>query len=115
MVPRKTEDPLLGELDPIGCHKLIDSSPGCVILDVRTPAEYSEGHLAGAQNVDFFCPDFRAQIESRDHDRIYVIYCRKGNRGARTRDLMKNFGFYRVVNIRGGLEGWKQAGLPTTK
>jgi len=103
------------ELGPAECKQLIDSSSGCIILDVRTPGEYSEGHLEGAKNVDFFSPDFRSQIEQYDREKIYVVYCKRGGRGERTKDLMKNCGFTLVVNIRGGFLGWKQAGLPVKK
>lgn len=115
MVPPRDEGTFPPELDPAGCRQLIDSSPGCVILDVRTPGEYSQGHLDGAENLDFFCSDFRTKIETRDRERIYVVYCKKGHRGERTRDMMRSCGFIRVVNIRGGIEGWKLAGLPVKK
>jgi rhodanese-related sulfurtransferase len=115
MVPRKEKGAFPAELDPAECKRLIDSSPGCIILDVRTPGEYSEGHIEGAKNVDFFCRDFRTQIENQDREKIYIVYCKKGIRGERTKDLMKNYGFVSVVNIRGGIEGWKQAGLPVKK
>ena len=115
MAPDSQKGAFPSELDPVACKQLIDSSPGCILLDVRTPGEYSESHLEGAKNVDFFCPDFRAQIENHDREKIYVVYCKKGIRGERTRDLMHNCGFFRVVNIRGGIEGWKQAGLPVKK
>jgi rhodanese-related sulfurtransferase len=115
MPPQRDDGFFPEELDPAGCKKLIDSSPGCVIIDVRTPGEYSAGHLEGARNVDFFCPDFREKIETQDRGRSYVVYCKKGRRGERTKDMMKGCGFFRVVNIRGGIEGWKEAGLPLEK
>ena len=56
--------------------------PGTVVLDVRTPQEYAEGHLEGAQNYDVSAPDFAQSLTGLDPTASYAVYCRTGVRSA---------------------------------
>src|SRR5680860_1871569 len=56
-----------------------DAPPGQIVLDVRTPEEFREAHIADATLVDFYDSDFRDQIAALDRDVSYVLYCRSGN------------------------------------
>lgn len=103
------------ECTPGECRKIIQEEPGCVILDVRTLEEYSGGHIEGAENLDYFSPEFPQRIERLDKTKKYVVYCKKGIRGEKTCRMMKKMGFPDVVNIRGGIEGWQDEGLPVKK
>ncbi len=85
---------------------------GVVVLDVRTPDEYGQGHLAGAVNIDFYAGDFASQISRLDRDAPYLLYCRSGNRSGATLDLMEELGFTNVVEVGGGILAWASAGLP---
>ena len=87
---------------------------GLVILDVRTPEEYAEGHLDGAVLVDFYEPDFADQLAALDTDVPYLVYCRSGNRSGQTIPLMQQLGFDSAVDVDGGILAWAAAGLPTT-
>jgi hypothetical protein len=49
----------------------------CVIIDVRTSEEFSRGHLEGAENIDFFLPDFKEWLRSKDRQVSYVVYAGK--------------------------------------
>jgi len=94
---------------------LLDDAPdGLVVLDVRTPEEFAEGHLAGAVLVDFYDPDFTEQLAALDPDLPYVVYCRSGNRSGQTMPLLEQLGFESAVNVDGGILSWAQAGLPVT-
>lgn len=88
------------------------ASQQVVLLDVRTPAEFAEGRLAGAQNIDQMAPDFADRLAELPRDESYVIYCRSGNRSAQARAVMEDLGFTDVVDIEGGILAWSQAGLP---
>ena len=62
---------------------LVQNPPqGMVIVDVRTPAEFREGHIAGAVNMDFFGASFDSQILTLPKDKPILLYCRSGNRSA---------------------------------
>ena len=58
------------------------------LLDVRTPEEFAAGHLAGAENIDFYAADFADQIDALDQGEQYVVYCRSGNRSGQATALM---------------------------
>lgn len=105
------------ELVPGDCHKIIvEGGQGtCIILDVRTAAEYAAGHIPGSMNLDFFSPAFRENISKLGSDKRYIVYCKMGTRGFRTMNLMQELGFSNVTNIRGGISAWTDAGLPVEK
>jgi rhodanese-related sulfurtransferase len=91
---------------------LADPPTGLVVLDVRTPEEFAEGHIAGAQLLDFYAPDFAARLAELDPDAPYVLYCRSGNRSGQTRAQMSALGFTDVADIDGGIVNWVAAGQP---
>ncbi len=70
-----------------------------VILDVRTPEEYSENHVKGSQNIDWNGPDFQGQILKLDKSLAYKVYCRSGYRSGRALELMTMLGFTDVENL----------------
>lgn len=83
-----------------------------VVLDVRTPEEYAEGHLDGAVLVDFYDPDFADQLSQLDPAVPYLVYCRSGNRSGQTLTLMQQLGFASAADVDGGIVAWQSAGLP---
>jgi rhodanese-related sulfurtransferase len=88
--------------------------PGVVTLDVRTPAEYASGHLAGAVNVDVESPDFSSQVSQLDPEASYAVYCRSGNRSKVAMDQMSAAGFTTMQDLDGGIVAWQAQGLPVT-
>jgi phage shock protein E len=51
-----------------------------MLIDVRTPGEFAEGHLEGAVNIPVELPTFAAQVALLDPDMDYLVYCRSGRR-----------------------------------
>ena len=95
--------------------EVIAAAPaGLVVLDVRTPAEFTDGHLADAINIDFYEADFADSLKALDRDVPYVLYCRSGNRSATAAQIMRDLGFTEVYEVDGGILAWVQAGLPIT-
>ena len=91
------------------------SSPNVYLLDVRTPEEYAEAHLAGAHNLDVTQDDFESKaIASLPKDKTIAVYCRSGKRSAMAADKLEDAGFH-VINLEGGITAWSEAGLPVTK
>ncbi len=86
-----------------------------VILDVRTPEEFAEGHLAGAVMIDFYDTDFVDRLDELDPAVPYLVYCRSGSRSGQTTALMKDLGFADVADVDGGILAWTEAGQATTK
>ena len=85
---------------------------GVITLDVRTPGEYAEGHLEGAQLIDFQSGNFENEISSLDKNATYAVYCRSGNRSGQAVMVMQDAGFTNVFNMNGGVIDWANAGLP---
>lgn len=83
---------------------------GLVILDVRTPGEFAEGHLAGAVNLDYEAAGFADRLAALDRRVPYLLYCHSGNRSALVREMMRGRGFVEVYEIEGGIAAWVQAG-----
>jgi rhodanese-related sulfurtransferase len=70
-----------------------------VILDVRTPEEFSEIRVQGSMNIDWNGPDFKAEIVKLDKNASYKAYCRSGYRSGRAMELMTFLGFKDVENL----------------
>lgn len=99
-------------------HSLIQdnrNNPDFIILDVRTPEEFSDGHIDGAINTDFYEGDFRDELDALDKDKSYLLYCRSGNRSQKTLDVMEELGFTKIYHMIGGMIEWEAEGLPTVK
>ena len=81
------------------------------VIDVRTPAEFAAGHVAGAINIDVEAPDFAEKISTLDPKGDYLVYCRSGRRSALAADAMAKAGFTDIIDA-GGLDGLATAGAP---
>lgn len=79
---------------------------GAKVIDVRTPAEYAEGHLPGAENIDVQDPQFLDKIANLDAGESYAIYCRSGNRSRTALDMMQSNGIQKIVGLDGGISSW---------
>ena len=85
---------------------------GVITLDVRTPGEFAEGHIEGAQLIDFQSGNFENEISALDKNATYAVYCRSGNRSGQAVKVMHDAGFHNVYNLNGGVIDWANAGLP---
>lgn len=93
--------------------EIVEAPPAdLVILDIRTPEEFSAGHLAGAINIDYYAADFEAQLSGLDLNVPYVMYCNSGNRSSNALPLMDSIGFEEVYELDGGIQAWYSAGNP---
>ncbi len=90
-------------------------NPDFVILDVRTPAEYSDGHIENALNVDVKSESFTENAQKLDTERTYLIHCRSGARSAIAGAQMKELGFVDIYDIEGGFIAWEKQGYPVAK
>ena len=89
--------------------------PSIQVLDVRTPAEFAEGHLANSLNIDFESGNFVDEIKKLDKTKSYAVYCRSGRRSALAAAEMSKAGFHHILNMSGGTIDWTTAGLPLVK
>lgn len=82
-----------------------------LLVDVRTPEEYTTGHLKNSLNIDYKNETFKTQIDKLDKKKTVYLYCRTGNRSGKSVEILKSIGFQNVYNI-GGLEYLKSVGFP---
>ncbi len=79
-----------------------------VLVDVRTPEEFAEGHLDNALNINWFDADFANQFEAVDKDKTIYVYCKMGGRSAKAQEKLQSLGYKHVVNLEGGYDAWKE-------
>ncbi|QSQ11234.1 rhodanese-like domain-containing protein [Myxococcus landrumensis] len=84
-------------------HKWVES--GALLLDVRTPEEFAEGHLPGALNIPVDLLSERLG-ELGSPETPVVVYCRSGKRSTRAETLLKERGFQQVLNL-GPMSAWE--------
>lgn len=77
------------------------------LIDVRTPEEFAEGNIMGAENINFFDKDFKAQVEHLDKEEPVYIYCRSGARSAKAAVQLQEMGFKEIYDIQGGYLNWE--------
>ena len=82
------------------------------ILDVRTPEEYSSGHVPGAINVPHDQIAARSGEFAAMKDREFVVYCRSGKRAGMAEADLRAAGFSRVVDLEGHMQGWEAGDFP---
>jgi rhodanese-related sulfurtransferase len=88
----------------------VTQQAGIVVLDVRTPEEFAEGHLANAINIDFQSGNFEEEISKLDKSKTYAVYCRSGNRSGQAVKDMSDLGFTNIYDMDGGIIDWVNAG-----
>jgi len=86
-----------------------------VVLDVRTPAEYAEGHVPGALNIPHTELGARVAELSEARARDIVVYCRSGNRTKQALKLLGEAGFTRLFHLKGDYLRWSEEDRPVTQ
>jgi rhodanese-related sulfurtransferase len=81
-----------------------------IVLDVRTPEEFAEGHVPGAINAPYSKAGFDAAIAALDKSKTYLVYCHSGKRSFLSTKLMQSAGFAHLFNFSGGIVAWEKAG-----
>jgi thioredoxin len=92
----------------------IKELPSSPIVDVRTPEEFSKGHLQNAKNYDWNGSDFQQQVSSLDKSQPVFVYCLSGGRSSSAASQMRADGFSQVYELNGGIMKWRGSNLPET-
>ena len=99
-----------------GCSsQTVDMSTVTAVIDVRTPAEFSEGHLEGAVNIDWQDPSFVNKVSELAKEGTYIIYCRSGNRSGQAIEAMTSMGFTDLTNGGSVQDASSLTGLPVVQ
>lgn len=102
------------DVTPDEAERILKLNPGMVILDVRTPEEYGDGHLPGAVNLNFFATDFLEKVKAYEGKQI-LIHCASGGRSGQALSRLKDTSFGALYHLKSGFTGWQSAGKKTER
>jgi len=89
-----------------------DTYPNLIILDVRTPSEYNEGHLENAILIPLTELESRIDEILQYKDTEIIVYCKVGGRSAQASSILDSNNFTKIFNVKGGITAWEAAGYP---
>lgn len=101
-------------LTPIEFSDKMKELPSAPILDVRTPDEFSGGHIANAVNYNWKGTEFGKQIAPLDKSKPVFVYCLSGGRSGAAASKMRENGFKEVYELEGGMMAWRSQNMPET-
>src|SRR5713101_4826341 len=81
-----------------------------IVLDVREPEEYEQGHVPKAINLPQ--ADLASRLDELPHECPLALICRSGARSFRAAQFLRQVGFEQVASVQGGTEAWRAAGKP---
>lgn len=99
-------------ISPTNLNRLLEAQPGLVLIDVRTPIEYTEVHVPQARSVPLDTLDPKTFI---NNDQAVYILCRSGQRATKAAEKCAVDGFDNAVVVEGGTLAWINAGLPVQR
>ncbi len=82
-----------------------------VLVDVRMPQEYEQGHIEGSTNINFFDPNFKNQLLALDKDKKYYLYCKNDTRSEKAGEFLLQNDFKDVFVLKGGFDAWKSTDI----
>ncbi len=98
-------------LTPQEFHDSIITKKDIQLVDVRTDAEFEEGHLQDALNMDVMEADFSTEAEKLNLENPVYVYCRSGKRSAKAALILKDLGFKEIYDMQGGYLLWESEGF----
>lgn len=98
------------EIQEIDVDTLASRTLETVVVDVREPEEYEQGHVPGAMNLPQ--AELATRLGELPHDRPLTMICRSGARSWRAAQFLRQVGFEQVINVQGGTLAWRAAGKP---
>jgi molybdopterin/thiamine biosynthesis adenylyltransferase/rhodanese-related sulfurtransferase len=106
---------VIPEQGPSDVHRRLTAGEPVVVIDVRDPDEYRDGHIEVANNISRGFLEFRIGSAAADPTTPIVLYCQTGLRSMLAAKALHELGYQNVVNLQGGYQKWVQSGLPTVK
>jgi len=103
------------KLDPQNFEKQLKESKDPILVDVRTPGEYAQGHLANAVLIDIYSDDFKTRVGKLDKSKPVFVYCKAGSRSGSAVGVFTEMGFKEIYDLSGGITAWQRASKPIEK
>ena len=89
--------------------------PNVLLVDVRTPQEFANGHLENAQNINYNDPKFKENIALLDKSKPIAVYCGVGGRSGKASKILTELGFKDITDLAGGITAWTAASKKVVK
>lgn len=102
-------------MDALHLSTLLHADPTVRILDVRTPSEFDNGHIAGAYNVPLDLLGEHAREIRATQARVIALVCQSGQRARRAETLLRNAGMPNLHVLEGGMNEWTSRKLPVNR
>ena len=99
-------------LAPVDLARRLQQANPPLVLDVRTPAEFADGHIPGAVLIPHDQLERQLAALEPARDREIVLYCRSGRRSLLAENVLREHGFTRLRQLDGSWRAWDAAGLP---
>lgn len=101
-------------VDPLGATALINHEDA-VVLDVRSMAEFKDGHIVNAVNIPINGLGSNIKQLEKHRDKPVIAVCKSGSRSGAACNMLRKNGFENVKNLRGGMLAWESANLPVKR
>ena len=85
--------------------KMMETETDYILLDVRTQAEFEDGHIRGAICIPNESIGTAELAELPDRDQLILVYCRSGNRSKQASEKLAALGYTNIVEF-GGIIDW---------
>lgn len=94
---------------------MLMSRKSALVLDVREPDEFAQGHLQGARNVPLSQLESRIKELEKFRDKPVLVVCQRGSRASKAAKVLKAQNFSALNVLKGGMQAWLDANMPTGK
>lgn len=94
---------------------MLMSRKSALVLDVREPDEFAQGHLQGARNVPLSQLSARLKELEKFRDKPVLVVCERGRRANAAAKLLKAQSFTTLNVLKGGMQAWIEAKMPSSK
>ena len=93
------------DIDIEELRQILNTNPNTILLVVRSPQEYKEGHLSGATNIPLYELDISCEQKLKDKSDIIIVYCQSGIRSKKAIKILKKKNFKNLYHLKEGLDG----------
>ncbi|MGB9980257.1 rhodanese-like domain-containing protein [Methanobacterium sp.] len=118
MTAQKNRKREFEEVEPKEVFNILEKhrgNPDFVVLDIRTPEEYDEGHIENAYFLNIKSEGFENELDKMDKNKKYFVYDNVEDRSRKTVELMEKQGYKEAHIIMGGMNKWKERRLPVER
>ena len=91
------------------------NNESALVLDIRDPNDYSQGHIPQAMNIPYTALQSRVRELDKFKEQPVVVACKMGQHSGMATSILRRAGFHNVAKLRGGLTEWRSQNMPVVK